>query len=165
VPGQREVMLDPGDHCGHSGQQPRARQEPARTGCGPSSARCGLPRGANRSYATADDVPVACLIGRSAAGTYGHSGQPDLLAHLAYKQADPLRIPTFQAITPRGDGRHGVKRARLHARHPVRGRAAGWGTTGFCPSLRVATCDYAGWSDGREPFSGQLGSTPPKVGA
>jgi hypothetical protein len=29
---------------GHSGQRPRARREPARTGCGPSSARCGQSR-------------------------------------------------------------------------------------------------------------------------
>ncbi len=36
----REVTLDPGA-CGHSGQKPRARPEPARTGRGPSPARCG----------------------------------------------------------------------------------------------------------------------------
>jgi nucleotide-binding universal stress UspA family protein len=29
------------------------------------------------------------------------------------------------------------------------------GHDGFCPSLKVATCDYAGRSDGWEPFSGQ----------
>lgn len=54
------------------------------------------------------------------------------------------------------DGRQGAKRARLQARHPVRGRAAGGGTTGFCPSLKVATCDYAGQWDDWELFSGQL---------
>jgi hypothetical protein len=37
----REVALDPGDLCGHSGQGTRARPEPARTGRGPSPARCG----------------------------------------------------------------------------------------------------------------------------
>jgi hypothetical protein len=30
--------------CGHSGQKPRARPEPARTGRGPSPARCGRSR-------------------------------------------------------------------------------------------------------------------------
>jgi hypothetical protein len=56
---------------------------------------------------------------------------------------------------PQEDGRWGVKRARLQARHPVRGRAAGGATTGFHLSLKVATCDYAGRSYGWEPFSGQ----------
>jgi len=43
VPGRgtRDVTLDPGDHFGHSGQKPRARPEPARTGRGPSPAQCG----------------------------------------------------------------------------------------------------------------------------
>jgi hypothetical protein len=42
VPGERtrEVTLDPGDLCGHSGQKTRARPEPARTGRGPSPASC-----------------------------------------------------------------------------------------------------------------------------
>jgi hypothetical protein len=35
--------------------------------------------------------------------------------------------PSSKPLHPRGDGRHGVKRARLQARHPMRGRAAGWG--------------------------------------
>ena len=48
MPGQRtrEVTLDPGDLCGHSGQKPRGRGEPARTdaghprhGCTPSPGR------------------------------------------------------------------------------------------------------------------------------
>jgi len=48
VPGERtrEVTLDPGDLCGHSGQKPRARPEPVRTGRGPSPARCVLTTGA-----------------------------------------------------------------------------------------------------------------------
>src|ERR1039458_2685567 len=37
----REVTLDTGGLCGHSGQKPRARPEPARTGRGPSPATCG----------------------------------------------------------------------------------------------------------------------------
>jgi len=41
VPGGRTRALDPGDLCGHSGQKTRARREPARTGRGPSPARCG----------------------------------------------------------------------------------------------------------------------------
>jgi hypothetical protein len=42
VPGKRtrEVALDPGDLCRHSGQRPRAKPKPARTGRGPSPARC-----------------------------------------------------------------------------------------------------------------------------
>ncbi len=42
MPGERtrEVTLDPGDLCGHSGQKPRGRGEPARTGRGPSPALC-----------------------------------------------------------------------------------------------------------------------------
>jgi hypothetical protein len=51
--------------------------------------------GANRSYATADDVPVACPIGRSAAGTYGHSGTTRPIGSPANRQADPLRKPTL----------------------------------------------------------------------
>jgi hypothetical protein len=49
--------------------------------------------GPNRSYATADDVPVACPIGRSAAGTYGHSGTTRPIGSPANRQADPLRKP------------------------------------------------------------------------
>jgi len=58
--------------------------------------------------------------------------------------------------TPR-DGRHGVKR---HAYRPgtLCEACCGMGTTRFCPSLRVATCDYVRRSDGWEPFSGQLGA-------
>ena len=37
----RQVTLDAGELYGHSGQRPRARPEPARTGRGPSPAWCG----------------------------------------------------------------------------------------------------------------------------
>jgi len=64
----------------------------------------------------------------------------------------PTRFPSH--YTPEGWSLR-RERARLQARHPVRGRAAGWGHDGFRPSLRVATCDYAGRSYGCEPLSGQ----------
>jgi len=89
--------------CGHSGQKPRARPQPARTGRRPSPASCGLARYSSRvqqrpltatsmSYrphppraGTAanrpapplvrdeETVPVACPIDRSTPGTHGHS--------------------------------------------------------------------------------------------
>jgi hypothetical protein len=65
-------------------------------------------------------------------------------------------LPAFQAITPPEGWSPRRERARLQARHPVRGHAAGWGHDGFHPSLRVANCDYAGRSYGWEILSGQL---------
>ncbi len=47
------------------------------------------------SCATADDVPAACPIGRSTAGTYGHSRTARYILSPANRQADPLRKPTF----------------------------------------------------------------------
>jgi hypothetical protein len=57
VPGARtrEVTLDPGDHCGHSGLKTRATREPARTGRGPSPTPCGRSPG--------------CFHGRNSRGT------------------------------------------------------------------------------------------------
>jgi hypothetical protein len=49
------------------------------------------------SCAPADDVPVACPIGRSTPGTHGHSQTARYTGSPAYRQADPLRKPTFQA--------------------------------------------------------------------
>jgi hypothetical protein len=49
------------------------------------------------SFATADDVPVACPIGRSTPGTDGHLRRAWYTGSRADGQADPLRIPTFQA--------------------------------------------------------------------
>ena len=42
------TTLDPGGLYGHSGQNPRARPKPARTGRGPSPARCGQSRYSSR---------------------------------------------------------------------------------------------------------------------
>ncbi len=44
--------------CGHSGQETRARREPARTGCGPSPARSGPSRGSfqGKEIAVAQDL-------------------------------------------------------------------------------------------------------------
>jgi len=47
------------------------------------------------SFATADDVPVACPIGRSTPGTDGHLRGARYTGSPADGQADPLRIPTF----------------------------------------------------------------------
>jgi hypothetical protein len=40
-------------------------------------------------------VPAACPIGRSIPGTYGHSRTERYTGSPAYRQADPLRKPTF----------------------------------------------------------------------
>jgi hypothetical protein len=40
-------------------------------------------------------VPVACPIGLSTPGNYGHSRTARYAGSPAYRQADPLRIPTF----------------------------------------------------------------------
>ena len=40
-------------------------------------------------------VPAACLIGRSTAGTYGHSRTGRCIASPANRQADPLNKPTI----------------------------------------------------------------------
>ncbi len=42
-----------------------------------------------------DDVPVACPMGRSTLGTHGHSRTTRYPGSPAYRQADPLRKPTF----------------------------------------------------------------------
>jgi len=56
--------LSGGDLCTPSGQRPRARQEPARTGRGPSPARCGsVTTGEKLDVPAASDQPVN--IGKS----------------------------------------------------------------------------------------------------
>ena len=40
-------------------------------------------------------VPAACPIGRSTPGTRGHSRAARYTGSPAYRQADPLRKPTF----------------------------------------------------------------------
>src|SRR5689334_4046706 len=90
-----------------------------------------------RPHATADDVPVANPDRAVNALTHGHSRTTRYSGSPADRQADPLRKTAFQAITPPRGWSPRRERARLQARHPVRGRAAGWGHDGFLPSLRV----------------------------
>jgi hypothetical protein len=85
--------------CTPSGQRPRARREPARTGRGPSPAQCRQSRVRQLPGATADGVPVACPISRSTPGNYGHSRTTRYAGSPADRQADPLRKQTFQAGT------------------------------------------------------------------
>ena len=75
------TTLDQGCLCGHSGQKPRARREPARTGRGPSPARCGSP-----CYRTACAELTATVT--ATAATNG-------------KRQRPATAP--YARTPRGD--------------------------------------------------------------
>ncbi len=62
------------DHCGHSGQKPRARPEPARTGRGPSPARCGRSPDSSAGPATRRQAtsprrgPGRCHFRQAAAG-------------------------------------------------------------------------------------------------
>jgi len=73
---KREVTLDPGDLCGHSGQRPRVRREPARTGRGPSPAPCGRSRRDDEDQGAA--VPGVERNG-SPADSHGNEGLPDCL--------------------------------------------------------------------------------------
>jgi hypothetical protein len=80
--------------CTPSGQKPRARPQPARTGRGPSPAHCGRSRGYQPSCAPADDVPVACPIGRSTPGTHGHSRTARLTCVQAGRPAAQTDLPS-----------------------------------------------------------------------
>jgi hypothetical protein len=91
--------------CTPSGQKPRARPEPARTGCGPSPIRCRRSR-----------VPTA-THDRSTPGTHGHSRTARYSSSPGQRQADP---PTFQAgdqasCTPRAPA-HGESRSHADTR-------------------------------------------------
>jgi hypothetical protein len=106
-------------------------------------------------------VLCPCQNGRKTAVASGQSRTLRTASDLGMGWLTRCVKHTSKPLHPRGDGRHGVKRAHLQARHPVRGRAAGWGTTSFCPDLRVAICDYAGRAPGWGAlFSGQQRVNP-----
>ena len=99
--------------CTPSGQKPRARQEPARTGRGPSPARCGRQRG-QLSSVTTKGVPVACPIGRSRPGNHGHSRTAAEANAVAPRQSAAALNRSRQGLTDRTCRPHGtpVSRAR-----------------------------------------------------
>ena len=76
-------------------------------------------------------VPAAYPIGRSAWGTYGHSQTARYTGSPAYRQADPLREPTFQAgdhateAVDQRDSRPGLDQNRLIPGDKTRGRCKG----------------------------------------
>jgi hypothetical protein len=91
--------------CTPSGHKPRARPEPARTGCGPSPVWCRRSR-----------VPAA-THDRSTPGTHGHSRTARYSSPPGQRQAHP---PTFQAgdqasCTPRAPP-HGESRSHADTR-------------------------------------------------
>jgi hypothetical protein len=100
-PLRRKHLRDPPLSGGASAPPPVRNQEPGRSLPGPDA---GHPLhtaddhgGYQPSCAPADDVPVACPIGRSTPGTHGHSQTARYTGSPACRQADPLRKPTFQA--------------------------------------------------------------------
>ena len=69
----------------------------------PSSTQAATDGPGRRAHSYGSDAPrskrvsVACPIGRSTPGTHGHSRTARYTSSPAYRQADPLRKPTFQA--------------------------------------------------------------------
>ena len=122
VPGERtrEARLIP-EPLSAPRSEDKARREPARTGRGPYPAWSGRSRGCQLSRATADDVPVACPIGRSTPGTCGHSRLHNPGTYRVKARAYPDR----RTVDP-------LNGLAVHMRPAVRDRASPQSGGGSC---------------------------------